>query len=217
MMKFIEKHFTLVMASVVSAALASFVLAILLSLGLLNNYTSYTDSVSVIISKGGSGSAIYLGNNYYITNEHVVSKGELTLKSKDKLSAATVVKADKDLDLAIVKTIFTPRDNPVRFCLIKASIGEDVVVVGNPYSLEDTVTKGIISYPYRMKTSWKTPHHQTDAMINPGNSGGAMFRVSTGCVIGMPTFLLKGLGGSINFAIPAETIKKFIKEANIDV
>jgi serine protease Do len=52
--------------------------------------------------------------------------------------------------------------------------GEQVVAIGSPFGLENTVTQGVVSNLARLRknnnNAWK-PYIQTDARISPGNSG----------------------------------------------
>jgi S1-C subfamily serine protease len=96
-------------------------------------------------------------------------------------------------------------------------VGDQVVAIGNPYGLGQTVTSGIISATERYNPiSGKTRVQeflQTDAAINPGNSGGGLFNLR-GELIGINTMIFSETGGNlgIGFAIPSVLAKKVCEE-----
>jgi putative serine protease PepD len=93
-------------------------------------------------------------------------------------------------------------------------IGEDVVAIGNPFALEQTLTRGVISGLNRFVAdspiSLTLPLIQTDAPINPGNSGGPLFN-RCGEVVGINT-LMAADAQNIGFAIPINTAKQVIPQ-----
>jgi serine protease Do len=96
----------------------------------------------------------------------------------------------------------------------KASVGDWVVAVGNPFGLGGTVTTGVVSA--RGRSIGAGPYDdfiQTDAPINRGNSGGPMFNLD-GAVIGINTAIYSPNGGSvgIGFAIPSNLAKHVVAE-----
>lgn len=156
---------------------------------------------------------------YIVTNHHVVQGAEqvqLRFYGKSEPVRALVVKADYELDLALLKTTLpkhTPalllgRSNQVR-------VGEWVMAIGNPLGLEHTVTVGVVSAINR--PLWIGGRHykyllQTDAAINRGNSGGPLFNAS-GKVIGVNTAVSQssqGIGFSISIDVVRDMLKKWI-------
>lgn len=89
-------------------------------------------------------------------------------------------------------------------------MGDQVLAIGNPFGVGQTVTSGIISALGRGHLGINTFENfiQTDAAINPGNSGGA-WSTSTGILLGINTAIYSRSGGSmgIGFAIPVSTAK----------
>jgi len=94
----------------------------------------------------------------------------------------------------------------------QVQVGDDVIAIGNPFGLEQTVTQGIVSAVQR---DWRpgTPRGliQTDAAINPGNSGGPLFNAH-GEVIGITSMIASPVPGSvgIGFAVPSNTAKQLL-------
>jgi len=96
----------------------------------------------------------------------------------------------------------------------KVQPGEDVLAIGNPFGLEQTLTKGIISGVNRTLSaspmSPELPLIQTDAAVNPGNSGGPLVN-GCGEVIGITTAMF-GQGENINFAVPINMAKRVLPQ-----
>ena len=93
-------------------------------------------------------------------------------------------------------------------------VGDQVIAIGNPFGLSDTMTTGIVSGIGRLLpgAGFSIPNTiQTDAPINPGNSGGPLLNMQ-GQVIGMNTAILSGTDtfSGIGFAIPSNTITKIV-------
>jgi len=99
----------------------------------------------------------------------------------------------------------------------KVEVGDQVIAVGNPFGLSDTMTTGIVSglgrlLPAAAGAGFSIPNTiQTDAPINPGNSGGPLLNMQ-GQVIGMNTAIFSATGtfSGIGFAIPSDTITRIV-------
>jgi putative serine protease PepD len=90
-------------------------------------------------------------------------------------------------------------------------VGEEVVAIGNPIGLDQTMTRGIVSGLNRVLPGISDqPLIQTDAPINPGNSGGPLFD-RCGNVIGINTFISED-AQSIGFAVPVNAAKVVLKD-----
>jgi 2-alkenal reductase len=97
------------------------------------------------------------------------------------------------------------------------AVGQSVVAIGNPFRLEGTLTRGIISALGRTipaLTTFSIPQSiQTDAAINPGNSGGPLLNLR-GEVIGVNAQIETGDGSNVNsgvgFAIPVSILKRVV-------
>lgn len=165
----------------------------------------------------GQGSGMIISKDgYVLTNNHVVdSADEIQVVLPDGLVLpATLVGRDFNTDLAVLK-IDSDREFPtVNFAdSDRLRVGEFVIAIGSPFSLQSTVTLGTVSQIGR--TFGAAPfvdYIQTDAAINRGNSGGPLIDVD-GNVIGVNTFIQTASpysGGSIGigFAVPAKLARK---------
>lgn len=185
-----------------------------------------------------SGSGVLVSpDGYIVTNNHVVEdadKIEVQLTDQRTLEAK-VIGRDPDFDLALVKV--NAKDLPfVKFGdSDNVRIGEWVLAVGYPLSLQSTVTAGIVSAKGRQigilgEQGQSSPYGygqpqeqavrtavesfiQTDAVINKGNSGGALVNaqgelIGINAAIASPTGVYAGYG----FAIPVNLVKKIVND-----
>ncbi len=154
-------------------------------------------------------------DGYIITNNHVVERAvEIKVKLIDgREFNAKVVGRDSKTDLALIK-IWSPfKDLPVLPLGDSDSVrvGDWVLAIGNPFGLEHTVTKGIISATGRVIGSGPYDNFlQTDAPINPGNSGGPLVDLK-GEVVGINTAIV-ATGQGIGFATPSNMAKSIISQ-----
>src|SRR5207244_1896616 len=90
-------------------------------------------------------------------------------------------------------------------------VGDEVVAIGNPVGLDQTMTRGIVSGLNRILPGVSDqPMIQTDAPINPGNSGGPLVD-RCGHVIGVNTFISED-AQSIGFAVPINAAKNILRD-----
>ncbi|PYS29596.1 MAG: peptidase S1 [Acidobacteria bacterium] len=153
---------------------------------------------------------------YIITNHHVVEKATKIMVRLDDKSEhqAKLIGSDAETDLAVVK-IDVSRDLPVaRLGNSDAvKVGDWVLAIGSPFSLDHTVTAGIISAKGRENIAGTSNQFQsflqTDAAINPGNSGGPLVNMA-GEVIGINTAIISETRQSagLGFALPSNTAAK---------
>lgn len=165
-----------------------------------------------------SGSGVILSENgYIITNNHVIENAEeiqVSLHNRRGNYEAEVVGRDENTDLALLK-IEANDLQPIDFANSdRASIGDWVLAVGNPFNLESTVTAGILSARSRninvVRGEFPIESFlQTDAAINPGNSGGALVDLR-GKLVGVNTAILSKSGtyAGYGFAIPSNIVQK---------
>ena len=176
----------------------------------------------------GSG-FVYDRQGHIVTNNHVVGNSKVVdVTSIDgNRYSANVTGRDPFSDLAVLK-ILNPDSNssqkssPFLFKPIilgnssELEVGDQVIAIGNPYGLDNTMTTGIVSQIGRLfpdpSYGYSIPDIiQTDAAINPGNSGGPLLNMN-GHVIGLNTGILSSTGGfsGIGFAISSNTVKKIV-------
>ncbi len=153
---------------------------------------------------------------YILTNEHViVGASYIKVTASDGTEYDAEVKGvDPRSDLAILKV---ENQNPLPAVTMGRSsdlmIGEDVVAIGNPFGLSNTVTTGVISALGRSVRSGErlyTDFIQTDASINLGNSGGPLLNIR-GELVGVNTAIY-GEGQGIGFAIPVDRARRIVED-----
>ncbi len=178
--------------------------------------------------EGGSGSgSIIDARGYVLTNRHVVkdaAKIYVNLADGGRFQAE-VVGIDTENDLAVIK-FDPPKDS--RLTVVpygdssRLRVGQKVLAIGNPFGLDRTLTRGIVSALGRpiTQTDEDTRRQiviqgmiQTDASINPGNSGGPLLN-ARGEMIGVNTMIYTPSQGSvgIGFAVPVNTAKRVVPE-----
>ncbi|XP_034413930.1 serine protease HTRA1B-like [Cyclopterus lumpus] len=153
-----------------------------------------------------------------VTNAHVVAnKHRVKVELKNGATFDAKIKdVDEKADIALIQ-IDAPMKLPVLLLGRSADLraGEFVVAIGSPFSLQNTVTTGIVSTTQRGGKELglldsDMDYIQTDAIINYGNSGGPLVNLD-GEVIGINT--LKVAAG-ISFAIPSDKIRQFLAECH---
>jgi S1-C subfamily serine protease len=174
----------------------------------------YNDQMTSVI-----GSGFFIDKKGIIlTNSHLVYGRRLINVTLDdgSLIEAELIGADPILDLALLR--IPASDKALQPAQLGDSqnirVGEAVVAIGNPFGLEQTLSRGIISGINRILSaspmSLPLPLIQTDAAINPGSSGGPLLN-RCGEVIGV-TSLILGKAQNISFAIPIHIVKEMLPE-----
>lgn len=170
----------------------------------------------------GSGSGVIISKDgYIVTNNHVVDGAEqvtVILNNKKNLIAKVVAK-DASTDLAVLKVDESNLPYLTFGNSDDVKLGQWVLAVGYPLTLETTVTAGIVSAKYRNlginqqngNSTAIESFIQTDAAVNPGNSGGALVN-STGELIGINSAIASPTGSyaGYSFAIPSNIVKKIV-------
>jgi len=185
---------------------------------------------------GASGSGVIISPDGYIaTNNHVVENAssiDVILLDK-RTFTAKLIGRDPNTDLALIKVDATNLPVVKLGNSDKVQIGEWVLAVGFPLSLNTTVTAGIVSAKARSIGIINRPDDsksiqnnavpegnmavesfiQTDAAINPGNSGGALVNTD-GELIGINSAIASQTGSyaGYSFAIPINLAKKILDD-----
>jgi len=149
-----------------------------------------------------SGSGFFVAQNTLLTNVHVVT-GNATVTIRRPDGSALPARVDmtaSDFDIAVLR-IATVDPSQIVLTMasgIRARQGQEVIALGAPLGLQNTVTRGIVS---ALRQVGPVTLVQTDAAINPGNSGGPLLDRS-GQVIGITTMSVRpGVGQGLSFAV----------------
>jgi putative serine protease PepD len=179
---------------------------------------------------GGSGSqkdegagVVYNDQGYILTDQHVVAGAKsIKVTFQDGLVAsAKLIGTDPSTDVGVIKVNVAQSElHPLQFAdSDSAQVGDNVVAIGSPFSLPETVTSGIVSQtgrPIQAPNTYTIPGAiQTDAPINPGNSGGPLLNAA-GQVLGLndqietnnTTVGGEGSSSGIGFATPGNEDQK---------
>ncbi len=186
-------------------------------------------SVSAVPPKNielGSGVVIDRVNGYIVTNEHVVHNAEQILVRLGQSASleGTLVGIDEATDLAVIKVKGPLGIQQAEWGdSAKMEVGDWVLAIGNPFTLDRTVTAGIVSATGRTLVGGAGAYYedylQTDAAINPGNSGGPLINLQ-GQVVGINTAIInpregQGIGLAISSEIAQKVVKQIIKNGKV--
>ncbi|HEX5114368.1 MAG TPA: trypsin-like peptidase domain-containing protein [Pseudonocardiaceae bacterium] len=191
---------------------------------------------------GDIGSGVVLtSDGEILTNNHVVAGGgALSVTFSDgRKASATIEGTSPSSDLALIKAQGVSGLTPAALGdSASVRVGQEVVAIGSPEGLQNTVTSGIVSALDRKVTvagesqdnspmagfgqqSSQVTYNaiQTDASINPGNSGGPLLDAN-GNVVGINSAIYSpasgqdSQGGSVGlgFAIPIDQAKTIIQQ-----
>lgn len=166
-------------------------------------------AIETFDSRGNSvsrGSGFFIAPDRVVTNRHVIDKSarvEVHLVDGKKFPAKGVLAVDGEGDLAMLQ-VDLPAGVAAALPISRGvpQEGESIVVVGNPFGLEGSVSNGIVSAVREISGYGKII--QITAPISPGSSGSPVVNMY-GQVIGVAT-LQAAEGQSLNFAVPAERI-----------
>lgn len=152
------------------------------------------------------GSGFFVAADKVITNRHVIEKSsrvDVHLANGKKYVAKGILAIDGEGDLAILQVDVPPNSAvPLQIVQRVPQEGESIVVIGNPFGLEGSVSNGIVSAVREISGYGKII--QITAPISPGSSGSPVVNMA-GQVIGVAT-LQAAEGQSLNFAVPSERI-----------
>jgi len=173
------------------------------------------------IPQGSGSGLIWDDRGYIVTNFHVInnaSKIEVVLGNRTTYRARVIGLAP-GYDLAVIKidaSIAELVSLPIAGSH-ELRVGQTVFAIGNPFGLDHSLSKGVISAVDRTITALTGRKIegviQTDAAINPGNSGGPLID-SYGRVIGINTAIRSTSGGNagVGFAVPINTVNRIVPQ-----
>lgn len=197
------------------------------------NISVYEKAASAVVTlnclvngQPSSGSGVLVDpSGLIITSSHVIGNSTVVFVSLEdgrkakgtvigrsgNSQTVTQMGADKPSDLALIKVKL---DGEIPYLKLadstKIRVGQRVLAIGHPYGFERTLTTGIVS-----RLDVKRDRIQTDAAINPGNSGGPIMDTQ-GYVLGINQAIYNPEGNrsniGIGFAVPANTIKAFMRD-----
>jgi S1-C subfamily serine protease len=160
----------------------------------------------------GSGFLV-TSDGLVITNYHVIadaSSAVAKLPDDRSYRVEGVLAFDKARDIAVIKVQGEDFSMLTLGNSDRVQVGEEVVAIGNPLSLDSTVSNGIVS-GIRTVEEEGGEYLQITAPISPGSSGGPLFNMA-GQVVGITTMYIKG-GENLNFAIPVNDAKPLLAES----
>lgn len=167
--------------------------------------------VHAMVPSYGSG-VIISRDGYIVTNYHVVEEAQsVEVQLRDQRTfAARVVASDSLSDVAVLKIAASDLPALPWGDSDKVEVGEQVFAIGNPFNLDDSVSKGIVSAKGRNlpdSTNYED-YIQTDAAINVGNSGGALINIH-GELIGINAAIASFTRGNegVGFSIPSNLVR----------
>jgi S1-C subfamily serine protease len=164
----------------------------------------------------GQGSGVVVSNDgKVITNYHVIdgaSSAVIKFPNGAFFLIEGVLAADMAKDIAVLKASGSDFPTVALGDSDKVQVGEEVVSIGSPLSLEATVSNGIISSIRELKDDENQRLFQTTAPISPGSSGGALLNMG-GELIGITTAGMVG-GQNLNFAVPINVVKPLLSASS---
>ncbi len=165
----------------------------------------------------GSG-VVISPDGYVVTNNHVIGDdvAEVTVTVGELRDVkAKIIGVDSWTDLGLLKIDAAALPVIPWGDSSRLKVAEWVMAVGNPFSLNQTVTLGIVSALGRANVGITQYEDfiQTDAAINPGNSGGALIN-SRGELVGINTAIFSQSGGyqGVGFAVPSNLVRRVVDD-----
>lgn len=163
----------------------------------------------------GQGSGFAIDPQTVVTNHHVIAPGsEIQIQLETgEWAETTVVGSDQHSDLAVLSVEDSVSfSESLSFVENTPPVGEEVIAVGAPFDLTDSLSRGVISGRQRSvpaESEFTIPDVvQTDAALNPGNSGGPLVDLD-GRVVGVA---FAGQGETVGFAISAALAQRVLPE-----
>nr|WP_308042473.1 trypsin-like peptidase domain-containing protein [Micromonospora sp. PLK6-60] len=160
----------------------------------------FTGTAFAVGKPPAGGGTTLLTNFHVVESVHAGGGRKVFLERSDQRFEATIVRVDRTKDLAQLRT--AARFKPLVAAAKPVRSGQQIIVVGAPLGLQDTVTTGVVS-ALRKDEGDAGPVIQFDASINPGNSGGPVIS-GTKEVVGIATAKARNAEG-IGLAVPIRT------------
>ncbi len=182
------------------------------------------NGVRTMVPSYGSG-VIISGDGLVVTNFHVIKDAksvEVQLRD-ERTFAARVLASDQPSDIAVLKIDATGLAAMPWGDSDKVEVGEQVFAIGNPFNLDTSVSKGIVSGKGRNLPDTSEPgsdqrpvyedYIQTDAAINVGNSGGALVNIH-GELVGVNAAIASFTQGNegVGFSIPSNLVRSTVEQ-----
>lgn len=193
-------------------------------INILNIGSEKVDNDLTMVGRATQGSGVLVSEEGLIwTAAHVVQLAELVQVefSDGDVYEADVLSSNPLADVALLKINNQFKKKNKKVVIIGDSdalrIGEDIFLLGAPFGLKQTISKGILSGRHTsegmINNVMKIDFLQTDAAINQGNSGGPMFNMK-GELVGITSSIYSASGGfnGIGFAISSNTAKKLLMD-----
>lgn len=170
-------------------------------------------SVVGISTRRATGSGVIVRDGTLIvTNAHVVQGARrVVVHTLDgRTLRGRVIRRERRRDLAAIRVPRVAGQAALLGSALVPHPGDEVFVIGSPFGLQGSVSRGIVSSTDRTSPDGH-PLIQTDAAINPGNSGGGLF-TADGQLIGIPTFIVAPVRASVGlgFATPVFEVERFL-------
>src|SRR6266487_4989865 len=163
------------------------------------------------------GSGFFIAADRVVTNRHVIEgayRADIHSSTGNVFPVKGVLAVDAEGDIALLKIDLPPNQaRPLSLEKTSPQEGEGVVVIGNPFGLEGSVTNGIVSAVRDIPTFGRII--QITAPISSGSSGSPVVNMH-GQVIGIATLQVTG-GQSVNFAIPSERISQLQRTSSLSL
>lgn len=177
------------------------------------------------VPDGAGSGIIWDDKGHIITNYHVIKGADdLAITLGNMTVPAKIIGAEPRKDIAVLEIKssqalrYLKNYKPFTVVHLKDLIvGQKAIAIGNPFGLDHSLSKGVISALGRQVPGigGVTIHNmiQTDTPINPGNSGGPLLN-SAGQLIGLNTMIFSRSGSSagIGFAVPADDIERIVSQ-----
>ena len=170
---------------------------------------------------------IFRPDGYVVTNDHIVNGAE-TIRVRPfnrKWYDAELIGEDASTDIAVLKIDVGEELPTLSFAdSDEVRVGQFAIAIGNPYSLDYTITTGIVSgigraLPLGDNIIRYQDFIQTDAWLSKGNSGGPLLNIYSE-VIGLNSVIRKTddaiatdvVKAGASFAIPINLVKRISEQ-----